>query len=112
MSDTNPSLVRDNPDKHRFELQVEGLVAVARYELSADGHVITFTHTVVPETLRGRGIAGQLVKAGLTAARQRGLKVVPECEVFVAFMRKHAETHDLLAPDFRFPHPDTGDAQP
>ncbi|MEC5399642.1 GNAT family N-acetyltransferase [Uliginosibacterium sp. H1] len=104
-SDTSPPEVHDNPARSRFELQVDGLVAVARYELSADGSVITFTHTVVPEALRGRGLAGSVVNAGLAAARQRALKVVPQCAVFAAFMRKHPETQDLLAPDFRFTEP-------
>ena len=88
--------IQDNPDKHRFEAHIDGRVAVARYTLGEG--LITFTHTQVPEALRGQGIAGQLVRAGLAAARERGLKVVPECQVFADYMQRHPDTQDLLAP--------------
>jgi len=91
--------VRDNPLKHRFEAESQGELAVAVYSL-ADG-VIAFLHTIVPESLRGRGIAGQLVLAGLASARERGLQVIPQCPVFAAYMREHPETHDLLAAEGR-----------
>ncbi|MBT2300977.1 N-acetyltransferase [Variovorax paradoxus] len=93
------SCVYDNASKHQFELESEGERAVAIYSL-AEG-VITFLHTLVPDALRGRGIATRLVQAGLASARQRGLLVVPKCPVFAAYMRAHHETHDLLADEGR-----------
>jgi len=87
--------IHDNVAAHRFEKVVDGHAAIATYRL--DGDVITFEHTVVPEALRGQGIARELVEFALASVRQRGLKVVPQCEVFFAYMRKHAQTHDLLA---------------
>lgn len=96
---TSPVEVRDNPAKHRFEYAEQGERAVAIYSL--DGNVITFIHTLVPEALQGRGIAKQLVLAGLASARERGLRVVPQCPVFNAYMRAHPETHDLLADEGR-----------
>jgi len=94
-----PVEVHDNPAKHRFEYAEQGERAVAIYSL--DGNVITFIHTLVPEALQGRGIAKQLVLAGLASARERGLRVVPQCPVFNAYMRAHPETHDLLAEEGR-----------
>ncbi|MFS2162667.1 GNAT family N-acetyltransferase [Variovorax sp. Varisp62] len=91
--------VRDNPAKHRFEYEAQGERAVAIYSL--EGNVITFIHTLVPEALQGQGIAKQLVLAGLASARERGLRVVPQCPVFNAYMRSHPETHDLLADEGR-----------
>lgn len=67
--------VRDNPQARRFEAAVQGHIAVAQYETTPG--VVTFTHTLVPESLRGRGIANELAKAGLAAARERGLLVFP-----------------------------------
>lgn len=99
MTDSSFISVRDNPLKHRFEAESQGEIAVAVYSL-ADG-VITFLHTIVPESLRGHGVAQQLVLAGLASARERGLRVVPQCPVFAAYMRKHPETHDLLAQEGR-----------
>lgn len=94
MTDTAPR-IRDNAAAHRFEKIIDHHAAVATYSLAGD--VITFEHTVVPEALRGRGIARELVEFALASVRARGLKVVPQCEVFDAYMRKHPETHDLLA---------------
>jgi predicted GNAT family acetyltransferase len=88
--------LRDNPTASRYELIVDRHAAVATYELHDD--TITFIHTVVPEALRGRGIATQLIEFALASVRERGLRVIPQCEFFLAYMRKHAETHDLLAP--------------
>lgn len=89
--------IRDNPGKHRFEVEVEGHTAIAEYKLG-DG-VITFTHTLVPEQLSGRGIGKALVLAGLAAARERGLKVKPVCDFFAGYMKTHPEQHDLLSPE-------------
>lgn len=99
MTDELPIAVHDNPARHRFEAEYQGEVAVAVYAL--EGAQITFIHTIVPEALRGHGIATLLVLAGLASARERGLQVIPRCPVFAAYMRGHAETHDLLAPEGR-----------
>ena len=91
---TDQSDVRDNAAKSRFEVEVEGHTAIADYRLK-DG-VITFTHTEVPEVLGGRGIGTALIKARLSSARARGLKVVPVCPFFKAYIDKHPEEQDLL----------------
>ena len=95
MTDERRPALRDNVAAHRFEKIVDHHAAVATYSIA--GNVITFEHTVVPEALRGQGIARELVEFALASVRERGLKVVPQCEVFNAYMRKHPETHDLLA---------------
>jgi predicted GNAT family acetyltransferase len=94
MTGPGSNSVVDNPSKHRFELELQGERAIATYTLKGD--TITFVHTVVPEALRGHGVAAELVRAGLASARERGLHVVPLCPVFAAYMRSHPETHDLL----------------
>ncbi|HEU4660673.1 MAG TPA: GNAT family N-acetyltransferase [Pseudolabrys sp.] len=86
--------VRDNTEQHRFELDVEGHMAVSYYEL-ADG-VITFRHTEVPKELEGHGIGSRLVRAELEVARSRGLKVVAKCPFVAAYIAKHPEFADLL----------------
>jgi predicted GNAT family acetyltransferase len=89
--------VHDNTLMERFETTVDGQVAYAAYRM--EGQVIVFTHTVVPEAIGGRGVATDLVRAGLASARERGLQVTPRCPVFRAFMKRHADTHDLLSPE-------------
>jgi len=90
-----PATVRDNPARHRYELEVEGHVAFAEYGLAAG--VITFIHTLVPKELGGRGVGSTLARGALEDVRRRGLKVVAQCPFIKAFMDKHAEFNDLLA---------------
>jgi uncharacterized protein len=87
--------VRDNPSLSRFELDVNGVTAVANYQLN--GQVMTFAHTEVPPQARHGGIATQLIAGALQAARARGLKVVPRCSFVKAYVDKHPEVQDLLA---------------
>jgi predicted GNAT family acetyltransferase len=90
MSDT----VRNNQALSRFELDLNGYVAVAYYELKPG--VITFKHTEVPPELSGHGIGSKLVRGALEAARAQGLKVVARCPFVAAYMAKHPEFNDLL----------------
>ena len=90
-----PSVVRDNPALSRFELDADGVTAMANYKLA--GNVITFTHTEVPPQARHGGIASRLIEGALEAVRARGLKIVPRCSFVRAYLEKHPEFHDLLA---------------
>ena len=87
--------VRDNPERHRFEVDLgDGMFAIAEYTLPAGK--MMFTHTEVPEAHEGKGIGKMLIRFALDAARERGLKVIPICPFFAAYMQKNADTHDLL----------------
>lgn len=90
MSDT----VKDNPAKHRFEIIVEGITAYAEYERKPS--VVTFTHTVVPEALGGKGVGSKLAKGALDAVRAEGSKLVPQCPFIAAYIKKHPEYQDLV----------------
>ena len=92
---------QDRRDLRRIELDVDGEVAFAAYELE-DG-VIAFVHTFVPEGLREHGLATRLVEAGLAMARREGLAVIPRCSAFADYMRRHPDSQDLLAPGARPP---------
>ena len=87
--------VRDNPDRHRFELEVDGATAFASYRLN--GPNIIFDHTIVPDALSGRGVGSRLVRGALDAVRAKGLKVVPICPFVRAYIEKHPGEQDLLA---------------
>jgi predicted GNAT family acetyltransferase len=92
-----PLVVRDNPERHRFEIDLgDGTMAIAEYALSA-GRII-FRHTEVPKGHEGKGIGTMLIRFALDAARKRKLQVVPVCPFFAAYMQKHAEVQDLLDP--------------
>lgn len=86
--------VVNNEAAQRFEVTIDGQVAVSEYRLS-NGQII-FTHTEVPEALEGQGIAGQLVKVGLEHARENGLRVVPMCPFVTSYIRRHPEYQSLV----------------
>jgi predicted GNAT family acetyltransferase len=86
--------IRNNTALDRFELEVDGQLAVAYYRMTPG--VITFVHTEVPQALSGRGIATKLIRGALEMVRAQGLEVVPQCPFVSAFMGKHPEYNDLL----------------
>lgn len=95
MADTGD--VRNNEAEGRYELAVDGQVAIAAYD-RREGALV-FTHTQVPEALEGQGVGSRLVKAALADARARNLKVVPLCEFVAAYIERHPQEQDLLALD-------------
>jgi predicted GNAT family acetyltransferase len=101
MSDVGTNLsVRDNPDKHRFEIDLgDGSFAFAEYTLLRGK--IVFTHTEVPPSHAGQGLGTSLIRFALAAARQRKLEVIPICPFFAGYIKKHAEEQDLLDPAYR-----------
>lgn len=76
-----------------FETYVQGLRCELDYVL--DGRVMRITHTGVPRSLEGRGIAAELVRTALSWARTQGLSVDPVCSYVGVYMRRHPEWADL-----------------
>ena len=100
MAEASDLPIRDNQEEQRFEMDLgDGTLAIAEYRLRPD--VILFTHTEVPSAHEGQGIGSALIRFALHWARERGLKVVPICPFFAAFIRRHAEEQDLVAPSYR-----------
>ena len=91
-----PPVVRHNTAAHRYEIDTDGRMSVAEYELVEGKQV--FTHTLVPEELRGRGLAEALVKTALDDAMRAGRKVVPACWYVAKYIDRHKEYQPLLAP--------------
>ena len=92
---SSSSVVTHNEQASRYEIALDGFVAVAEYELQ-DGRQI-FTHTLVPPQLRGRGLAEALVRRALDDARAAGRKVVPACSYVDVFMQRHPDYQALRA---------------
>ena len=92
---SNAPIVRDSIEHSRFEIDLgDGEFAFAAYNLLPGA--IRFTHTEVPESHGGQGLGTALINAGLAAARERGLKVIPTCPFFRAYLKKHPEEQDLV----------------
>jgi hypothetical protein len=84
-----PSAVRDNTERHRFELDIDGHVAFSNYKRY--GGTITILHTEVPKELNGRGIGSALVRGLLDMVRAQRLTVKPLCPFVAGYIAKHPE---------------------
>ena len=89
------SHVLNNQAENRFETSLDGQMALLQYRLS--GGQITFLHTEVPAQFEGRGLGGELVRAGLDYARSHALKIVPLCSFVAGYLKRHPEYIDLVA---------------
>ena len=87
--------VHHNAAENRYEITIEGHLAVAEYVMEDDRQV--FTHTLVPPELRGRGLAEALVRTALNDARAAGRRVVPQCSYVERFIQRNKEYQSLLA---------------
>ena len=86
--------IRHNEAETQFETTIEGQTAYAGYDLEEPNRIV-FTHTIVPDELSGRGIAGELVKHALDYAKGKKLTVVPQCAYVAAYIKRHPEYGEL-----------------
>lgn len=88
--------VVDVPDRGRFEIRLgDRVVGLASYHVE-DG-TMALPHTEIDPTVGGRGLGSALVAGVLTAARERGLTVLPYCSFVRHYIQQHPETIDLVA---------------
>ena len=88
--------VSDNPEKHRYEVVIDGEVAGASYYRDRDD-VRVVTHTEVADEFEGQGVGSRLVAGALDDIRARGLRVTPLCPFAAAYIERHPEYADLVA---------------
>lgn len=94
-----PSL-RKNEAAHRYEILLgDTLAGFSEYNVLANG--LVFTHTEILPEFEGRGLSSTLVRHALEDVRALGTRVIPVCPFVAAFLRKHPEFHDLIAPESR-----------
>lgn len=75
--DSGENAIVHQPEEQRFLLIVDGYKSVVDYEVA--GRRVDFSHTFVPDALRGRGIAEALVRTGLSWAKNEGYDVHASC---------------------------------
>lgn len=90
-----PTTVRNNPERHRYEITVDdALAGIAGYRLEPG--VVVFTHTEIDSAYKGQGLGSQLARAALDDVRASGLRLVPECPFIASYLERHPEYADLV----------------
>lgn len=97
--DLEPLKSTINPDKKRFELEVDGHTAFIEYVLNTK-NVMYLTHTEVPKKLEGKGVGNKMIREALAYIVEKGYKLAPLCPFVAAFVKRHKEYQDLLAEGF------------
>jgi predicted GNAT family acetyltransferase len=90
--------VRDNRERSRYEILVDGVVA-GLIQYSMRGGRLILVHTEVKDEFEGRGLASQLVRGALDDARRRNLRIVPICPFVESYVEHHVEYDDLVDHD-------------
>ena len=87
--------VRDNRERTRYEILVDGeLAGFVQYNMR--GGRLILVHTEIDEVHAGQGLASILVVGALDDIRVRGLKIVPVCPFVERFIERHPEYDDLV----------------
>jgi len=93
--------VRDNPDRSRYEVLVDGKVAGYALYVLHDERITVF-HTEVDEAYEGSGLGGFLARGVLDDVKARGLAVEPLCPFLAGYIRRHRDEFlELVIPDMR-----------
>ena len=89
--------VVNNSAEQRFELVRDDGKGVLAYRLHG-AQTIALVHTEVDRALTSQGIAARLAHDALEYARANHLRVIPICPFVRAYLARHREYADLVAP--------------
>jgi uncharacterized protein len=81
--------VTDNQGDSRLEIHADDELAELIYRTRAGRLVLV--HTEVPETLGGRGLGGELVRAAIAKAAADGTTLVPLCPFARSWLERHPD---------------------
>ncbi|UTH13436.1 GNAT family N-acetyltransferase [Macrococcus equipercicus] len=80
---------------NRFYID-EGSSFKAEITFVPQGDTLVIDHTFVDPSLRGQGVAKQLVDRVVAYARQENKKILPVCSYAMIVMERDLSTHDVL----------------
>lgn len=94
MTDQN-IVIRDEPEERAYIVDVEGdRAGRAEYRNRDDRRI--FVHTEVDDRFSRMGLGTKLVRFALDDVKERGVKAVPLCPFFAAYIRRHPEYEDIV----------------
>ena len=87
-------------EKHElFVLKEDGDYLVhATFPLYQDG-VVNIDHTFVDPSLRGQGVASEMMHAVMTYLKEKKMNVVATCPYAVVWLKKHKVYNDMVRLD-------------
>ena len=89
-----------NATTQRYEAKLEGaVVGFIEYRDAANARLLT--HTEVNPDLEGQGVGSRLVKFALEEIKSSGVSLVPMCPFVAAYVQRHREYAELVAPAHR-----------
>lgn len=86
--------ITHNQAAKRFETTIDGQTGYISYQQR--GASLIYDHTIVPQSLGGKGVGSALVKHALNYAREQDKKVVPQCSFVASYIDNHPAYQDLL----------------
>lgn len=86
---------RDNPERHRFELDAPEGLSFADYRDIADVRAIM--HVETPPEAQGHGYATKLMNEIVEHARAERMKLRASCSFAIAYFKRHPAAGDVLA---------------
>jgi hypothetical protein len=89
--DTAALAVRDNAERLRYELTLDGEV-VGFLTYRGRGEAVVLVHTEVDPAQQNQGLGTRLVQGALADLRERGIRVVPLCPFVRAYVSRHPES--------------------
>lgn len=90
--------INNNKITQRFEYKKGDEIAYLEYRFYKNKN-IAFMHTLVPETLAGKGIASALAKAAFEYAKEIKKPVMVYCPFVSAYLKRHPELNIYLDPE-------------
>lgn len=87
--------IEHNEKAFKFQAFVDGEESYLNYR-KEPYKTLEYYETFVPESLRSKGIASQLVEYGLNYAKENGYEVIPTYPFVASYMDEHEEYADLI----------------
>jgi predicted GNAT family acetyltransferase len=82
--------------RNKIEYEEDGTVLACVDFPDAGGNAVEICHTFVDPSLRGRGIAAELMVRAADTIRATGRKAVATCSYAVKWFGEHPENEDIL----------------
>ena len=86
----HPLDIQHDEKGHKFYAVIDGREAHVLYE-PAGNHVRDFQHTFVPEALRGKHVAEEIIRFALDDTLRKGDRFIPTCPFVCGFVERHPE---------------------